>query len=176
MREIIPKEAHWIQFAACEARWIDAVDVSLACGTCSCRRPAFVRCTPGVIGRVVQLGLGHRESAADSVEFIPAGRVVGCLRNGSLVIGLDELLALWMPGSHDQPWSWDDEERDILARVCLCCGEPGHYQRQLEDHFRRVGRIDQGICLGTDGRVWDGHHRIIAARRLGYDRLPGDGL
>lgn len=86
-------------------------------------------------------------------------------------IPLAELVARWRPGSYDEPWSWDDEERDILARVCLCCDRPGHYQKQLEAHIAEHG-LDGGVCLGTDGRVWDGHHRIVAARRLGIDTIP----
>lgn len=85
---------------------------------------------------------------------------------------LAEILAKWLPGSRPQPHTWDDEERDILERVCLCCDQPGHYQRQLEAFLAERGGIDQGICLGGDGRVWDGHHRIVAARRLGLDVLP----
>lgn len=86
------------------------------------------------------------------------------------VMPLDELLKGWSPGSADGR-TWDEEEADILARVCLCCGEAGHYQRQLEDHLRENG-LTQGVCLGTDGRVWDGHHRIVAARRLGIVVIP----
>lgn len=86
-------------------------------------------------------------------------------------IALEDLLASWVPGSYDQPWSWDDEERDILARECMCCGQPGHYQFALEAYLREHG-ITQGVCLGDDGRVWDGHHRIVAARRLGLTEVP----
>lgn len=88
---------------------------------------------------------------------------------------LADLLASCRPGSADgRTWTWDDEERDILDRECLCCGEPGHYQRQLEAHLAEHGFTDLtgGVCLGTDGRVWDGHHRIVAARRLGIDEVP----
>lgn len=86
---------------------------------------------------------------------------------------LADLLASYAPGSHDPPWTWDDEEADIFARVCLCCGQPGHYQEQLEAHIAEHG-LDGwgGVCLGTDGRVCDGHHRIVAARRLGIALIP----
>lgn len=86
-------------------------------------------------------------------------------------IPTSDLLALYAPGSYPPPWSWDDEERDILARVCLCCDQPGHYQLALEVHLREHG-LTQGVCLGDDGRVWDGHHRIVAARRLGIELIP----
>jgi hypothetical protein len=28
------------------------------------------------------------------------------------------------------------------------------------------------ITLGPDGRVWDGHHRLCVAWKLGLDRVP----
>lgn len=81
------------------------------------------------------------------------------------------VLERWHPGSQPHPWTWDDEERELLSHVCLCCGEPGHYQLQLEAALAQTG-ITQGIYLGPDGRVWDGHHRVVAARRLGVAELP----
>jgi hypothetical protein len=99
---------------------------------------------------------------------------------------LADLLAAYVPGSRDQPWTWDDETADILSHQCptthaIAQGievdpcddpEPGCYQRKLEDHLRTVGEITQPVCLGPDGRVWDGHHRIVAARRLGFTEIP----
>lgn len=82
---------------------------------------------------------------------------------------LADLVRDYTPGDE---WSWDEEERDILSHVCVCCGQPGHYQLALEDHLRAAGQIDQGVCLGSDGRIWDGHHRIVAARRLGFAHIP----
>lgn len=89
-------------------------------------------------------------------------------------IPLNELLTDWPPGGHSQPWTWDDEEADILTRQCICCGNAGHYQEQLEEHLRRYGFSDRtgGVVLGDDGRVGDGHHRIVAARRLGIQMIP----
>jgi hypothetical protein len=94
-------------------------------------------------------------------------------------------MARWVPGSSEQPWSWADEEADLLARECMCCPTgihdgpcddccttPGHYQRSLEEHLAGIGRVEQPVCLGSDGRVWDGHHRIVAARRLGFASVP----
>lgn len=84
---------------------------------------------------------------------------------------LMEILAGWVPSSMPQPWSWDDEERAIFERVCLCCGEVGHHQRGLEAFLAEYG-LSEGVCLGECGRVFDGHHRIIAARRLGIEVIP----
>lgn len=96
---------------------------------------------------------------------------------------LTELLDTFVPGSFNQPWTWDDEENDILVRECCCCsmlchdpqiGLPGHYQYQLERHIYEYG-IPGAILLGNDGRVWDGHHRVVAARRLGFRKVPVQG-
>ena len=81
----------------------------------------------------------------------------------------EELLANYLPGRHRGPWSWDDEERDIAIRLCLCCGRAGHYQEQLEAHIEEHGLM--GVCL-VDGYVIDGHHRIIGAKHLGIDTIP----
>lgn len=82
-----------------------------------------------------------------------------------------DLLANFLP-SQPQPWSWDDEERDILGRACICCGEVGHYIVQLEAHLREHG-LTEGVYLDFDkGVVGDGHHRIVAARRVGITVIP----
>jgi len=100
---------------------------------------------------------------------------------------LSELLENYRPGSFDPPWSWDDEVHDLHHNApCPTayaitqgidvepCDDPspGCYQRRLEEHLREVGAITQPVCLGGDGRVWDGHHRIVAAIRLGFDEIP----
>lgn len=81
---------------------------------------------------------------------------------------LADLLANVPPGgSHN---TWDAEERDVRQRICLCCGKPGHYQEVLEAVFKVHG-LTEAVCIGTDGRLQDGHHRVIAARRLGLKRV-----
>ena len=71
----------------------------------------------------------------------------------------------------DLPWSWADEDRNTRTRQCLCCGRPGHYQEMLESHMAEHGVAGMGIVV-EDGFVGDGHHRVVAAIRLGIDRLP----
>lgn len=99
------------------------------------------------------------------------------------LVPLQEILDNYVPGSMPQPWTWEDESRDLDERGCCCrskmCDqprhlEPGQYQRELENHLRKLGHIQDstGIVLGNDGRVWDGHHRIVAARRLGFTHVP----
>jgi hypothetical protein len=73
--------------------------------------------------------------------------------------------------ARDLPWTWGDEERNTLTRQCLCCGRPGHYQQTLEAHIAEHGLEGLGILV-EDGYVADGHHRVVAAIRLGIDRLP----
>lgn len=85
-------------------------------------------------------------------------------------IALSALLAQFRPGSHHQPWAWEDEAREVLTRECLCCGEPGHYQRRLEAHIREHG-LTEGVYLGRD-LVLDGNHRVVAAIHLGIAEIP----
>ena len=99
---------------------------------------------------------------------------------------LAAILRDYVPGSKDQPWTWDDEEQDLHSHPCPTeraraqgvdvepCddGQPGCYQRRLEAFLAAEGRITQPVCLGPDGRVWDGHHRIVAAKRLGFADVP----
>jgi hypothetical protein len=101
---------------------------------------------------------------------------------------LSWVLDEFVPGSHDG-FTWEDEEKDLLSAPCVCnaqpdehgvynftpsmysCGTPGHYQLMLEEHIKNNG-IPSAVLLGKDGRVWDGHHRITAARRLGFEYIP----
>jgi hypothetical protein len=78
------------------------------------------------------------------------------------VMPLDELLARWRPGSYEQPWTWDDEDEDIWTHP---------HTPALAAHIAAEG-IQEPVLLGRDGRVWDGHHRICVARRLGLDDIP----
>jgi hypothetical protein len=99
----------------------------------------------------------------------------------TILVPLWWLEAFYAPGSRDQPWTWDDEDHHLRSVPCpsveagVDCphsdGNPGCYQRHLEAHVAKHG-ITQPVCLGPDGRVWDGHHRIVAARRLGIDTIP----
>ena len=85
---------------------------------------------------------------------------------------LKELLTKHAPGHRKAEWTWDDEECDIAIRVCLCCGQRGHYQEQLEAHIAEHGLDGMGVCVGEDGRLWDGHHRVVAAKHLGIAVVP----
>lgn len=75
----------------------------------------------------------------------------------------DQIMRAWRPGSTE--WSWEDEATDLDSHICPCCGERGHYQASLQENISIHG-IHTPVHLGNDGRVWDGHHRIVAAKRL----------
>ena len=82
------------------------------------------------------------------------------------------LLSNYLPGHRTTEWSWKDEEIDIGNRICICCGLQGHYQEQLEAYIGIYSLVGMGICLGTEGFIWDGHHRIIAAIHLNIPLVP----
>lgn len=79
---------------------------------------------------------------------------------------LAQIVAFWRPGSHE--WGWADEYADLMGR-----------DREVTD--RITARLDtEGwdfidhiapILLGSDGRVWDGHHRICIALKRGVPSL-----
>lgn len=112
-------------------------------------------------------------------------RQVGEAAPGIVTVPLAQIIERFAPGSRRAdpdggPWTWDHEEEDILARTCCCrsheCESPspgpqGHYQKMLEAHISERA-IPGGVDLGYDGRVWDGNHRIVAARRLGIEEVP----
>lgn len=75
-------------------------------------------------------------------------------------VRLDHLLGIYSVGSGDWPWT---EEYDNLI------DQPD--TRKLLDRIRAEG-IRESILLGTDGRIWDGHHRIVIAMHLGLDSVP----
>ena len=95
-------------------------------------------------------------------------------------IAIFDIFMGWRPGSRDlndegEPWTWVDEAGDIVHRICACCDRPGHYQEQLVAKMEVEGEFwddDEPIILGDDGRVWEGHHRILGGARLLWPDLP----
>lgn len=72
------------------------------------------------------------------------------------------IMQLYRPGSYDEPWSWDDEMNDLISRNEL---------DGLTTDIQENG-IREPVILGDDGRVWEGHHRICIAHRLGMTDVP----
>ena len=69
---------------------------------------------------------------------------------------MSHILTFWRPGSAD--WTWADEYNDLIhadvtERVRARVDKEGI---EFADEFCPV-------LLGNDGRVWDGHHRIVIA-------------
>lgn len=101
---------------------------------------------------------------------------------------VDELMSFWVPAAE---WSWQDELMHLLNFECprvvalrdgseqqrQCprpdgiCTRRGCAQRALEDDVRERGVIE-AVTLGRDGRVRDGHRRMVAALRTGLERVP----
>ncbi|MBE4735741.1 ParB N-terminal domain-containing protein [Streptomyces caniscabiei] len=67
-------------------------------------------------------------------------------------------------GSKD--WSWEEEWADLARRHA----ETGYLDR-LADQISENG-ITMPVLVGTDGRLWDGHHRLCIAVRLGIGYVP----
>lgn len=81
---------------------------------------------------------------------------------------LQWVLENFRPGSQDPPWSWEDERSDML--------NVDHIGRtaDLLVKIRKDGQFDP-ICLGSDRRIWDGHHRIIVHQILGLKTILCEG-
>lgn len=67
-------------------------------------------------------------------------------------------------GSKD--WTWGEEWADLDKRHA----ETG-YLDTLEQQIRADG-ITVPVLIGSDGRLWDGHHRLRIAVRLGIPYVP----
>lgn len=75
-------------------------------------------------------------------------------------VRLDALLNVFSVGSGD--WPWTEEYDNLIDQADT---------RKLLERIRVEG-IREPILLGNDGRVWDGHHRIVIAMHLGLDSVP----
>lgn len=59
-------------------------------------------------------------------------------------------------------WSWSVEHAALANQ---------DRTKELIEKIREEG-IQMPILLGNDGRVWDGHHRIVAATIIGIQFVP----
>lgn len=90
-----------------------------------------------------------------------------------LDLPLAELLATWRPGSQGPDWTWDQEHDDLVDR------DRDHIARDVALWW--AGAPVEEPLLGSDGRVWDGHHRIVSAAIAGVEGVrclltdPGPG-
>ncbi|MEU0354915.1 ParB N-terminal domain-containing protein, partial [Streptomyces cyaneofuscatus] len=88
------------------------------------------------------------EARPDDIQVWPLTRVLTEVRCGS------------------QDWTWDEEWADLDQRHA----ETG-YLDSLEQQIRANG-ITMPVLIGSDGRLWDGHHRLRIAVRLGIAYVP----
>jgi len=77
---------------------------------------------------------------------------------------LKRVLAQVRCGSKE--WGWEEEWADLDRRHT----ETG-YLTTLEQDIRENGITDP-VLIGADGRLWDGHHRLRIAVRLGIGYVP----
>lgn len=80
--------------------------------------------------------------------------------NKRRMVQLEHLLGIYKVGSGD--WSWQEECEDLYET---------QHQINLTESIRLKG-IKEPVLLGSDGRIWDGHHRICAALHLGITEIP----
>lgn len=78
-------------------------------------------------------------------------------------IHTSSLLVVFRPGDYPER-TWSDEFAWLWDN---------HQERMdmLTTSIQENG-IQEPILLGSDGRIWDGHHRLAAAMRLGIDKVP----
>jgi hypothetical protein len=89
-----------------------------------------------------------RAALRDRIEVWPLQRVLTEVRCGS------------------QDWTWEEEWADLDQRH-----EETGYLVKLEQQIRENG-ITMPVLIGSDGRLWDGHHRLRIAVRLGIGYVP----
>lgn len=77
-------------------------------------------------------------------------------------VPIKDLIKVFQPGSGDEEWSWS-EELEALSRTL--------WFHELVDDIRENG-VKEPVLLGADGRVWDGHHRILASWYAGKSIIP----
>ena len=91
---------------------------------------------------------------------------------------LVDLLAQYRPGSFGADWTWDDEYAYLNGEVLNDGTDDSGWAKLRKDYQEnlvrdiRVNGIAEPVCLGNDGRVWDGHHRVCAAIQLDIDEVP----
>lgn len=74
---------------------------------------------------------------------------------------LEDILATYRDGDEG---GWDNEFQWLLD----------NHAEKIADLLRdvRENGFKHPIILGTDGRVWDGHHRLLVARILNVKDIP----
>jgi len=93
------------------------------------------------------------------------------LDDSATLLTVAEAMQQWRPGSHD--WTWEDESRDLWKRDRQKMAALASSIRW--SGLREAEADEEPITLGNDGRVWSGHHRLLAAASVnGRILLPRD--
>ena len=69
---------------------------------------------------------------------------------------VSHIVTFWRPGSYD--WTWAEEYADLI-------GDPvtARIRERVSAEGIEFADAYAPVLLGSDGRVWDGHHRICIA-------------
>ena len=78
------------------------------------------------------------------------------------LLPVDYILDNFTPGDEDR--TWDTEFKAILNF------NPPHVGKLWTDIEENGMRVP--VLLGDDGRVWNGHHRLLIARLLDMQEVP----
>lgn len=101
--------------------------------------------------RIEVYDFGHRYTCRNNAEAYPNR------------LPTATVLKRYRPGSGD--WDWPTEWADIIQH------DGGVTIAGLISDIATHG-VREPLLLGDDGRVWDGHHRLLVARLLGIETLP----
>lgn len=76
----------------------------------------------------------------------------------------EEVVSRWRPGSADWSWAeeWGDLQHDPVTAIVR--------ERVLNEGIGFADKIAP-VLLGSDGRVWDGHHRLCLALDMGIETV-----
>lgn len=93
--------------------------------------------------------------------------------DGELFIVPDGLIhgRYWVPLEALLKVVRDGDEHGWQTEFDQLWSEQEPYMDMLATSIQETG-IHMPILIGTDGRVWDGHHRLAAAHKLGLETVP----
>ena len=74
---------------------------------------------------------------------------------------VSHIVTFWRPGSHGEGWTWADEYASLITGELAFTTAP--ILRRVDSEGIDFADNFAPVMLGSDGRVWDGHHRICIA-------------
>ena len=78
------------------------------------------------------------------------------------------VMARWKPGSQGDDWTWADEEQALWSEPLV------EHTLTVQADIAANG-INEPVLAGDDGRLWDGHHRVLIAARFGIAEIDVEG-